>query len=200
VKIALGNCPSPNLAVVRALFAAAMWDVLKSRSIHIYTILIIAIYYQSNVETPTPITEKGIIMNHETLEIHEQPGKYEKIFYKEESYVIQGAVFEVYRVMGCGFLEAVYQECLEKELTHQNIPFQSQVQLGLAYKGEQLNQTYKPDFICYGIIIVELKAVKDIGDDHRAQMFNYLKATGMRLGLLVNFGHYPKATIERIVL
>jgi len=145
-------------------------------------------------------------MNHETTEIHEQPEKYEhgdlnrRILYKEESYAIQGAVFEVYRVMGCGFLEAVYQECLEKELSHQGILFQSQVQLALAYKSERLNQTYKPDFICYGKIIVELKAVKDIGDDHRAQMFNYLKATGMRLGLLVNFGHYPKATIERIVL
>jgi len=140
------------------------------------------------------------IMNHETHEIHEQPEKYEKILYKEECYAIQGAVFEVYREMGCGFLEAVYQECLEKELSCKGIPFQSQVQLVLTYKSERLDQTYKPDFICYGKIIIELKAVKDIGDDHRAQMFNYLKTTGMRLGLLVNFGHYPKATIERFIL
>jgi GxxExxY protein len=136
---------------------------------------------------------------HEIHEIHEQSVKVEKILYKEESYAIQGAVFEVYREIGCGFLEAVYQECLEKEFSRQGVPFQSQVQLVLTYKNEQLNQTYKPDFICYGEIIVELKAVNDIGDDHRAQLFNYLKATGMRLGLLVNFGHYPRATVERIV-
>ncbi|MGD0003818.1 MAG: GxxExxY protein [Anaerolineaceae bacterium] len=139
-------------------------------------------------------------MDHETLEIHEQTEKLGKILYKEECYAIQGAVFEVYREMGCGFLEAVYQECLEKELTHQGIPFQAQGQLVLTYKNERLNQIYRPDFICYGTIIVELKAAKDIGDDHRAQILNYLKATRMQLGLLVNFGHYPKATIERFIV
>ena len=139
-------------------------------------------------------------MDAETPEIQEQSEKYGNIIYKEESYSIQGAIFEVYREMGCGFWEAVYQECLEKEFNRQDIPFQSLVQLTLTYKGERLIQTYKPDFICYEKIIVELKAVKEIGDDHRAQIINYLKATGLRLGLLVNFGHYPKATIERIVL
>ena len=133
-------------------------------------------------------------------EIHEQLEKYDRIIYKEESYIIQGAIFEVYREMGGCFLEAVYQECLEKELGRLGIPFQPQVQLALTYKNERLIQTYKPDFICYGKIIIELKAVKEIGDEHRAQMINYLKATGIKLGLLVNFGHYPKATIERIVL
>jgi GxxExxY protein len=111
---------------------------------------------------------------HETYEINGQTEKYETILYKEECYAIQGAVFEVYREMGCGFLEAVYQECLERELNRQGIPFQPQVQLALIYKSERLNQTYKPDFVCYGKIIVELKALKDIGDEHRAQMFNYL--------------------------
>ena len=139
-------------------------------------------------------------MDDEMPEIQEQSEKYGNIIYKEESYSIQGAIFEVYREMGCGFWEAVYQECLEKEFNRQDIPFQSLVQLTLTYKGERLIQTYKPDFICYEKIIVELKAVKEIGDDHRAQIINYLKATGLRLGLLVNFGHYPKATIERIVL
>ena len=123
-----------------------------------------------------------------------------KILYKDEVYAIQGAVFDVYREMGCGFLEPVYQECLEKELKVRGIPFESQKELQLSYKGEVLNLTYKPDFICYGNIIVELKAVKEIDDVHRAQVFNYLKATGLRLGLLVNFGHYPKATVERIVM
>ena len=123
-----------------------------------------------------------------------------KIIYKDEVYAIQGAVFEVYREMGCGFLEAVYQECLEKELNLRGILFESQLELRLSYKGGVLNVTYKPDLICYGKIIVELKAVKVVEDIHRAQVFNYLKATGLRLGLLINFGHYPKATVERIVL
>jgi len=103
--------------------------------------------------------------------------------------------------MGCGFLEAVYQECLEKELTQRAIPFVAQQPLQLAYKkGENLRQTYKPDLICYGQIIVEIKAVKDIAPEHQAQVLNYLKATGMKLGLLVNFGTYPKASITRLVL
>ena len=119
--------------------------------------------------------------------------------FEKESYAIRGAVFEVYSEMGCGFLEAVYQECLEKELRLRNIPFVSQPGVKLIYKGEPLEQTYKPDFVCYDSIIIELKAVKDICDEHRAQLHNYLKATGLKLGLLVNFGHYPKATVERII-
>ena len=123
-----------------------------------------------------------------------------KILYKDEAYSIQGAVFDVYREMGCGFLEPVYQECLEKEFKSRGISFEPQKELRLSYKGEVLNLSYKPDLVCYGAIIVELKAVKEIDDIHRAQVFNYLKATGLRLGLLVNFGHYPKATVERIVM
>jgi GxxExxY protein len=123
-----------------------------------------------------------------------------KILYKDEVYAIQGAVFDVYREMGCGFLEPVYQECLEKEIKLRGIPYEPQKELRLSYKEEVLNLTYKPDLVCYGNIIVELKAVKEINDVHRAQVFNYLKATGLRLGLLVNFGHYPKATVERIVM
>jgi GxxExxY protein len=124
----------------------------------------------------------------------------EKILYKEECYAIQGAVFEVYREIGCGFLEAVYQECLEKELMTRKIPFQSQVELALFYKGEKLAQIYKPDFFCYGKIIAELKAIREVTGEHRAQVINYLKASGFRLGLLINFGHFPKATVERIIL
>lgn len=122
-----------------------------------------------------------------------------ELLYKEESYLIRGAVYEVYREMGAGFLEAVYQECLERELRNQNIPFVSQPTLNLFYKQEKLITTYRPDLICYDKVIVELKAVKEIADEHRAQLHNYLKATGLRLGFLVNFGHYPKATIERII-
>jgi GxxExxY protein len=123
----------------------------------------------------------------------------EVLLFEEESYRIRGAIFEVYREMGCGFLEAVYQECLEKELNKQRIPFIAQPELELFYKDEKLQQTYKPDLICYDQIIVELKAVREVCDEHRAQLHNYLKATELKLGFLVNFGHYPKATIERIV-
>jgi GxxExxY protein len=123
-----------------------------------------------------------------------------EIVYKEESYRIMGACFEVYKEMGCGFLEAVYQECLELELADQGIPFRPQSELALRYKGRSLKQKYVPDFILHDKIILEVKAVSQLGDDHRAQVHNYLKATGYRLGLLVNFGHYPKAESERIVL
>ena len=131
---------------------------------------------------------------------HERHEKHEKILFKDECYEIQGAIFEVYREMGCGFLESVYQECLEKELSKRVIPFVAQQELQLTYKGEPLQQTYRPDLICYGQIIVELKAVKDIAPEHKAQVINYLKATGMKLGLLVNFGTYPKASITRLAL
>ena len=124
----------------------------------------------------------------------------EDIWYREECYQIQGAVFDVYREMGCGFLEAVYQECLSRELLKRGIPFVEHQELKLFYKSELLRQTYIPDFICYDSIIVELKALSDTTPAHKAQVLNYLKATGMRLGLLVNFGCHPKATVQRIVL
>jgi GxxExxY protein len=122
-----------------------------------------------------------------------------EILFKEESYKIMGACFEVYKEKGNGFLEPVYQECLEIELGLQGIPFASQPGLQLSYKGKVLTQTYKPDFISFDTIIVEIKAVSQLTNEHRAQVHNYLKATGMRLGLLVNFGHHPKVEWERIV-
>jgi GxxExxY protein len=124
----------------------------------------------------------------------------EGLLFKEECYAIQGAIFEVYREMGCGFVESVFQECMEKELRMRGIPFAAQQELQIFYKGIKLEQTCKPDLICHGNIIVELKAVKTIAPEHRAQVINYLKASGLRLGLLVNFGHYPKVEIERFVL
>ncbi len=122
-----------------------------------------------------------------------------QIIYKEESYKIIGACFEVYNEMGCGFLEPVYQECLELEFGIQSIPFVPQHELQLAYKGTVLKKKYQPDFICFEKIVVELKAVSKLSDEHRAQVHNYLKATRFRLGLLANFGHYPKLELERIV-
>jgi len=124
----------------------------------------------------------------------------ETILFKDECYAIQGAIFEVYREMGCGFLEAVYLECLEKEFGLRGIPCRVEPPLRLVYKEQLLKQTYEPDFICYDKIIVELKAVKNIASEHQAQILNYLKATKLRVGLLVNFGAYPKATVQRLVL
>ena len=118
---------------------------------------------------------------------------------KEESYAILGAVFAVYGEMGCGFLEAVYQECLERELRERQIPFTPQPVLSIAYKGQSLRQTYQPDLICFDKIVLELKAVTGLAPEHRAQLHNYLKATGLPVGYLVNFGHYPKVEFERVV-
>ena len=119
------------------------------------------------------------------------------LIFEEETYVIRGAVFEVYKELGCGFLEAVYQACLEKELQKRGILFVAQQEIQLMYKGEPLHQTYKPDLICYNKIILELKAVKDIAPEHKAQVINYLKVTNLKLGLLINFGSHPKVQIER---
>jgi len=102
--------------------------------------------------------------------------------------------------MGVGFLESVYQECLEFELQERGMPFVPKTLLGLRYKGRPLKQRYEPDFICFGKIILEIKAVKERCNEFRAQVHNYLRATGHRLGLLVNFGHYPKLEYERIVV
>lgn len=121
----------------------------------------------------------------------------EKIVYPTESYKIMGACFKVYKELGPGFLEAVYQECLEIEFTKQDIPYCSKKELKLFYCGEELKKTYCPDFICYEKIILEIKAVSQLTDDHRAQTFNYLKATKFDLAILVNFGSHPKLEYER---
>ena len=122
-----------------------------------------------------------------------------KVLYRDESYKIVGACFEVYKEKGNGFLESVYQECLALEFSERGISFIEKPRLGLDYKGRGLKQTYEPDFICFDEIIVEIKAVKQLADEHRAQAINYLKATGKQLALLVNFCHHPKLEHERFV-
>ena len=122
------------------------------------------------------------------------------LIYPEESYKIIGACFNVYKEKGCGFTEPVYQECLEIELEHQEIHFEAQKKLKLIYRGKELEKTFKSDFICYNKLIVEIKAVSNLINEHRAQLLNYLNATKMKLGLLVNFGHYPKLEYQRLIL
>ncbi len=123
-----------------------------------------------------------------------------QIIHPEESYAIMGACFNVYNDKGCGFLEPVYQECMEIELSFQKIPAIPQKELKLFYRERELKQTYRPDFLCFDKIILELKAVSQLVDEHRAQVLNYLHATKLSLGLLVNFGHYPRLEYERIAL
>jgi len=123
-----------------------------------------------------------------------------ELLYKDECYSIQGAAFEVYNEMGNGFLEAVYQECLEKEFTDREIMFNAQPELQIQFKDKPLVKKYIPDFICYNKIIVEIKGVREISNEHIAQVINYLKATGLKLGLIINFGSYPKVQIKRVIL
>jgi GxxExxY protein len=121
------------------------------------------------------------------------------LIYKDEAYAVMGACFTVYKAKGCGFAEAVYQECMEIEFDFLQLPAVPKPCLALEYRGRLLKQNYQPDFTCYGKIVLELKAVAQLVDEHRAQVLNYLKATGFKPGLLVNFGHYPKLEWERIV-
>ena len=120
------------------------------------------------------------------------------LFYQDESYKIRGALFAVHNELGCGFLERVYQDALEVEFRWRNIPYEREKLIHVMYKGHPLGEPYRADFVCYGKVIVELKSVSEILDVHRAQIINYLKATKMKLGFLVNFGE-ESLNIERIV-
>ena len=121
------------------------------------------------------------------------------LFYKQESYNIIGSAMYVYNNLGHGFLEAVYQEALEIEFKRRGIPYIREKELKIVYDGVELKQTYKADFVCYNEIIVELKAIQSLEDIHRAQVHNYLHATGFKLGLLINFGNPFELARERIV-
>ena len=121
-----------------------------------------------------------------------------KILFKDESYAIVGACTKVHRALGPGFLEAVYEEVVEKEFIIQNIPYERQVRLDLYYEGVQLKKQYRADFVFYDSIIVELKAVTQIPSVFYAQLQNYLKCTNMELGLLINFGT-SSLTYKRIL-
>jgi GxxExxY protein len=121
------------------------------------------------------------------------------LIYKEESYAIVGACMAVHKNKRCGFLEPVYHECLTIEFELRGIPFVSKPLQTLQYRGRTLLQTFAPDFLCYDKIILEIKAASRLVDEHRAQVLNYLSATGSELGLLVIFGHYPRLEYERLL-
>ena len=112
----------------------------------------------------------------------------DNLIHKEEVFNIIGAAMEVHRELGPGFLEAVYQEALEIELEKRSIPYLAQEHLLISYKGIELKKEYIADFVCFNNIIVEIKALSALTTEHQAQILNYLKASGSKLGLLINFG------------
>ena len=107
----------------------------------------------------------------------------------KKTYTIIGAAMEVHKELGSGFLEAVYQEALEREFSGQKIPFKPQPTVQILYKGRPLSKTYQPDFICFDEVIVEIKAMDKLSGVEHAQIINYLKATNLKVGLLINFGN-----------
>ena len=123
-----------------------------------------------------------------------------ELIYQNESYQILGAAMHVYNVLGAGFVEAVYQEALQKEFCRRNIPHDREKEVNIYYGDEVLDIKLRPDFICYDKIIVELKAVAELENIHRAQIINYLKATKFKLGLLINFGYDGELQFERRIL
>lgn len=122
------------------------------------------------------------------------------ILFPDECYRIVGACIAVHREKGSGFVEAVYQDATEIELRLSGIPFDRQRNFQLSYRGFPLRHSYTPDLLCFDCIIVELKAVKSLSDEHRAQVINYLKASELQLGVIVNFGATGRLEWERIVL
>ncbi|MBF0555865.1 MAG: GxxExxY protein [Nitrospirae bacterium] len=122
-----------------------------------------------------------------------------KLLLKEEVYAIVGASIEVHRELGPDFLEAVYQEALELELQEHGIAFEAQKPLRISYKGKILNKEYVADLVCYGQIIVESKAPGRLSGNEEAKVINYLKATGLKVGLIINFGGHGKLEWKRLV-
>jgi GxxExxY protein len=122
-----------------------------------------------------------------------------ELILKDEVYAVVGAAIEVHKVLGFGFLEPVYQEAMELELKLRSVPFQAQVPLMILYKGQPLTKQYVADLVCYGQIIVELKALERLSGREEAQLLNYLKATSFPVGLLINFGHSTKLEWKRFV-
>ena len=122
-----------------------------------------------------------------------------ELILKDESYAVIGAAMEVHRVLGPGFLEKVYQEAMQLELNALRIPFEAEKPIGIEFKGQCLTQKYYADLVCFEQIIVEMKALKQLSGKEDAQILNYLRATGFKLGLLLNFGSHGKLEHKRFV-
>jgi GxxExxY protein len=122
-----------------------------------------------------------------------------ELIYKDEVYAIAGAAIEVHRILGSGFLEAVYQEAMEIECSVRKIPFVSQQILQIQYKQHTLKKEYIADMVCFEKIIVEFKAFDKLTGREESQVINYLKATGYKVGVLINFGSHPKLEWKRFV-
>ncbi len=122
-----------------------------------------------------------------------------EIIYENESYKIIGACIEVHKELGCGFLEAVYREALAIEFRNHGIPFEQEKSVDIYFKSIKLNKKYIADFICYDKIVLELKALSKITTEHESQLLNYLKATGLKLGILINFGE-KSLKYKRLIL
>ena len=149
------------------------------------------------MEDSTTNSNRGPMVRRFATNQHKQG---EKLLFRDECYKIYGCIYMVNKKLGSGFLEAVYQEALEIELKRENIPFISQQELKILYDGIPLKTKYLADIVCYDRILIEIKAISKINNQHKAQLMNYLKSTGFRLGLLVNFNSFPKAEIIRMVI
>lgn len=128
--------------------------------------------------------------------VNHKPG----LIYKKEVYEIIGAAIEVHSQLGFGFLEKIYEEALLIEFKERNIPFQNQVSFLVTYKGNSLKKSFYVDLIAFGKIIIELKAIKQISNNEKAQLINYLRVTGCKLGLIINFGSTGKLEWQRIIV
>ncbi|MEW5947063.1 MAG: GxxExxY protein [bacterium] len=122
-----------------------------------------------------------------------------ELLFKDEVYRIIGAAIDVHRELGPGFLEAVYQDAMQFELDMRRIPYESQSPVTVYYKGRKLKKEYYADLLCFGAIIVELKAIERLTERDHAQLLNYLKATGMKVGVLINFGAHGELEWKRFV-
>ena len=122
-----------------------------------------------------------------------------ELILEDETYAVTGAAIEVHRALGPGFLEKVYQEAMQIELSARSIPFEAEKPLDINYKGQCLTQKYYADLVCYEQIIIEMKALNQLTGKEDAQILNYLKATGLKIGLLFNFGSHGRLERKRLV-
>jgi GxxExxY protein len=123
-----------------------------------------------------------------------------QLVFQEETYAVLGAAIEVHKELGSGFLEGVYQDAMELELADRKVDFEPRKKLAVCYKGKPLRKAYEADLVCFGKIIMELKALDRLSGKEEAQILNYLKASGLKVGLLINFGSHGRLEWRRLIL